>query len=115
EMLGRLGTWRRGAVGGSLAATLGVLSVTIFPPFLVFVLVRFLRGPLLDLRAAMGLPTDSLVLWRDAVTGVPGALTSGDVRWLFAIGLMVALGVALALRAYGRRHQLAVVEALAIP
>lgn len=115
EMLGRLGSWRRGAVGGSLIATLGVLSVTIFPPFLVFVLVRFLRGPLLDLRAAMGLPTDSLVLWRDAVTGVPGALTPGDVRWLFAIGLMVALGVALALRSYGRRHQLAVVEALAIP
>lgn len=115
EMLGRLGAWRRGALGGSAIAAVGVLSVTLFPPFLVFVLVSFGRGPLLWLRQAMGLPVDSLALWRDAVAGVPGAVTPGDVRWLLAIGLVGALGVALVLRSHGRRHQLPAVELLAIP
>lgn len=115
EMLGRLGSWRRGAIGGSAIAIIGVMSVTIFPPFLVFVMVRFLRGPLLELREILGLPVDSLAIWRDAVTGQPGALMPADVRWLTALGLIGALAVALVLRSYGRRHQLALVEALALP
>jgi peptide/nickel transport system permease protein len=115
EMLGRVGTWSRRRFSGGLIATLGVLSATIFPPFLVFVLVRWLRGPLLDAREAMGLPRDSLELWRGAVTGEPGALTPGDVRWLIALGLCAGLAVALAIRAYGRREQLALVEGLALP
>lgn len=115
ELLGRLGSWRRGAAGGVAIATIGVLSVTIFPPFLVFVLVKFLRGPILDLRTAMGLPSDSLALWRDAVAGVPGALTPGDVRWLLALSLVGALVVALVLRSYARRNGLPWVEGLAMP
>jgi peptide/nickel transport system permease protein len=94
---------------------LGVLSATIFPPFLVFLLVRWLREPLLDLREAMGLPTDSLVLWRGAVIGEPGALQPGDVRWLMALGLCAALAVGLVVRSHGRRHQLPLVEMLALP
>jgi len=115
ETLGRLGSWNRGRGAGSLIAVLGVLSAAIFPPFLVFLLVRWLRDPLLDLRAAIGLPTDSLELWRGAVIGEPGAFTPGDVRWLLAIGVAVALVTGLALRAYGRRHQLPLVEGLALP
>lgn len=115
ELLGRIGTWSRRRFSGGIIATLGVLSATIFPPFLVFVLVRWLREPLLDAREAMGLPTDSLELWRDAVIGTPGALTPGDVRWLIALGLCAALAVALAIRAYGRREQLPLVEGLALP
>jgi peptide/nickel transport system permease protein len=115
EMLGRLGSWNRRRRSGWLIATAGVLSATIFPPFLVFLLVRWLREPLLDLREAMGLPTDSLELWRDAVTGQPGALTPGDVRWIVALGLCAALAIGLVVRAHGRRRELPLVEILALP
>ncbi len=115
ELLGRIGTWSRRPFSNGGIAVLGVLSATIFPPFLVFVLVRALREPLLELRQLLGLPNDSLELWRDSVTGAPGALTPGDVRWLIALGLVAALAVALVVRAYGRRHQLPWVEGLALP
>jgi len=115
ELLGRVGTWSRRRWSGSALSILGVLSATIFPPFLVFLLVRWLREPLLDLREAMGLPTDSLVLWRGAVIGEPGALQPGDVRWLIALGLCAALVVGLVVRSHGRRHQLPLVEMLALP
>jgi peptide/nickel transport system permease protein len=115
ELLGRVGTWSRRPFSGSILSVIGILSATIFPPFLVFVLVRWLREPLLDAREAMGLPTDSLDLWRDAVAGQPGALSPGDVRWLVALGLCAALVVALVVRAHGRRNQLPLVEGLALP
>jgi peptide/nickel transport system permease protein len=115
ELLGRIGTWSRRPFSGAGLSVLGILSATIFPPFLVFVLVRWLRGPLLEAREAMGLPTDSLALWRDAVAGKPGALDPADVRWLVALGLCSALVVALIVRAHGRRHQLPLVEGLALP
>jgi peptide/nickel transport system permease protein len=115
ELLGRIGTWSRRPFSGAGLSVLGVLSATIFPPFLVFILVHWLRGPLLEAREAMGLPTDSLALWRDAVSGQPGALNPADVRWLIALGLCAALVVALVVRAHGRRHQLPLVEGLAIP
>ena len=115
ELLGRIGTWSRRPFSGATLSVLGILSATIFPPFLVFVLVRGLRGPLLDAREAMGLPNDSLALWRDAVAGLPGALSPADVRWLIALGLAAALVVALIVRAHGRRHQLPLVEGLALP
>ncbi len=115
EMLGRIGTWSRRPFSSAGLSVLGILSATIFPPFLVFILVRGLRQPLLEAREAMGLPTDSLVLWRDAVAGQPGALSPGDVRWLIALGLCAALVVALVVRAHGRRHQLPLVEGLALP
>jgi ABC-type dipeptide/oligopeptide/nickel transport system permease component len=115
EMLGRLGSWHRRRGSGALISTAGVLSATIFPPFLVFVLVRWLREPMLDLREALGLPTDSLELWRDAVAGRPDALTPGDVRWVVALALCASLAVGLVVRGYARRRDLAVVEALALP
>ena len=115
ELLGRIGTWSPHRFSNAALSVLGVLSATIFPPFLVFVLVRWLRGPLLDAREAMGLPTDSLDLWRGVASGDPNALSPGDVRWLIALGLGLALVVALVLRAYGRRQQLPLVEGLAFP
>ena len=115
EMLGRVGTWSTHRLSGSVLSVLGVLSAAIFPPFLVYLLVRWLRDPLLDLRQAMGLPRDSLELWRGAAIGEPGALTPGDVRWLIALGMLTALVAGLVVRSYGRRHQLAIVEALALP
>jgi peptide/nickel transport system permease protein len=115
ELLGRLGSWNRTRLSGSVMSTAGVLSATVFPPFLVFLLVHWLREPLLDLREAIGLPTDSLELWRGAVVGEEGALTPGDVRWVVALGLLAALAAALAVRSYGRRHHLPLVEGLALP
>jgi peptide/nickel transport system permease protein len=115
ELLGRVGTWGGSRISGSVLSLLGVLSAAIFPPFLVFLLVRWLRDPLLDLRELMGLPRDSLELWRGAVVGEPGALTPGDVRWLIALGLVAALALGLVARSYGRRHQLGWVEALGLP
>src|SRR5690606_34381261 len=90
-------------------------SVAIFPPFLVFVLVAFLRRPLLDAREAIGLPTDSLDLWRDHVTGVPGALTPTGVRWAVALTLCIVVVGALVARALARRHGLRLAEILALP
>ena len=115
ELLGRVGTWSRHPISGGPLSVLAVLSATIFPPFLVFVLVEWLRDPLLGAREAIGLPTDSLELWRGAVTGQPGALSPDDVRWLVALALVAALVVGLLVRSYGRRHQLSWVEGLALP
>jgi peptide/nickel transport system permease protein len=115
EMLGRLGSWNRRRGSGSLIAVAGVLSATIFPPFLVFLLVRWLREPMLDLREVLGLPTDSLELWRDAVSGQPGAMTPGDVRWLIALALSAALAVGLVVRGYARRRELRILEGLSLP
>jgi peptide/nickel transport system permease protein len=115
ELLGRLGSWRRGRLAGSAIAVAGVLSATIFPPFLVFLLDRWFRSPILAARRAMGLPTDSLDIWRDAVVGTPGAITPDTVRWLIALGLLAALAVGLVVRSYGRRRQLGAVEGLALP
>jgi peptide/nickel transport system permease protein len=115
ELLGRIGAWNRSRVAGSGISTAGVLSAAIFPPFLIFVLVAALREPLLALRDAIGMPRDSLELWRPMVLGEEGAITSGDVHWVIALALTAALVAALAARAMARRYGLRLVEVLAIP
>ncbi|MFP3915239.1 MAG: hypothetical protein ACLFWM_10210, partial [Actinomycetota bacterium] len=54
EYLGRVAAWRRRTVRGSALSVLGVVSATTFPPFLVFILVRYMRGPMISLRNALG-------------------------------------------------------------
>jgi peptide/nickel transport system permease protein len=115
ELLGRIGSWRRRGVVGGAISTAGVISATIFPPFLVFVLVRWLREPILASREIFGLPTDSLDLWREAYVGTPGAITPAGVALLASLGLAIALVVGLVARAYGRRNHLPWVGGLAIP
>lgn len=115
ELLGRVGAWRKRRITGSLVAVLGVLSATIFPPFLVFALVRWFREPLLDLRSAIGLPVDSLDIWRGAVIGEAGFPTQNDVRWLLALAFTMAIAVGLVVRWYARRRQRPLLGALAIP
>lgn len=109
ELAGRVGAWHRNRATGSLISVIGVISATIFPPFLVFLLVHFLRDPLWDLRNAMGLPVDSLQLWRDA------NLEPAEVLSLMALAVLGAVLVALALRAYGHRRRLPLVAGLAFP
>ncbi len=115
ELLGRVGAWRGRRGSGSLLSLVGVLSATLFPPFLVFVLVRWLRFPLLDLREAMGLPVDSLEIWRGAVMGQEGVPTPNDVRWLVALTLTAAVVVALGVRWYARRRRIPLIAGLAFP
>ncbi|HSK47586.1 MAG TPA: ABC transporter permease [Coriobacteriia bacterium] len=115
ELLGRLGSWNRSPAAGAGISVAGILSAAIFPPFLVFVLVATLRGPLLAAREAIGLPTDSLELWRGAVIGQEGALSPTDVRWVVALSLSVAVVGALVARSYARRYGLRWIELLALP
>lgn len=115
ELLGRAVAWRRARTLRALMSVGGVLSATVFPPFLVFVLVRWFRFPLLELRSSLGLPVDSLEVWRGAVIGEPGFPTPGQVRWLVALALALAVSVGLAVRALARRRGLDFVSGLALP
>lgn len=115
ELLGRLGSWNRSPLSGSAISAAGILSAALFPPFLVFVLVATLREPLLAAREAMGLPADSLGLWRGALIGEEGALSPTDVRWVVALSLSAAVAGALVARFVARHYGLRFVEVLALP
>lgn len=115
ELLGRIGSWNRSVVSGSTLSALGVASAAIFPPFLVFVLVFALREPLLASRDAIGLPQDSLELWRGALLGEEGALMPSDVWWVVALSLSAAVVAALIARVAARRIGLQLVETVALP
>jgi peptide/nickel transport system permease protein len=115
ELLGRIGSWNRSVVSGSALSTLGIASAAIFPPFLVFVLVFTMREPLLASRDAIGLPQDSLELWRGVLAGEEGALMPGDVWWVVALSLSAAVVAALIARAVARRHGLRLIEVAALP
>jgi len=115
ELLGRIGSWNRSFVSGSALSTLGIASAAIFPPFLVFVLVFLLREPLLASRDAIGLPRDSLELWRGALLGEEGALMPSDVWWVIALSLSAAVVAALIARAASRRYGLRLIELAALP
>jgi len=86
-----------------------------FPLVIVFVLVFTLREPLLASRDAIGLPQDSLDLWRGALTGEEGALLPSDVWWVVALSLSAAVAAALIARAVARRIGLRLIEAVALP
>lgn len=100
ELLGRVAAWRRGTALGSVVSLLGVVSATVFPPFLVFLLVRYLRQPMVSLRRFLGLPTDSLVIWRDS------PFEPSEVLGLVALSLLGAVVAGLLVRAYAHRHRL---------
>ena len=115
EFLGRLGSWSRSPVAGSTLSTLGVASAAMFPPFLVFVLVFAIREPLLASRDAIGLPRDSLDLWRGMLAGEEGALVPADVWWVVALSLSTAVVAALIAGAVARRRGHRIIAVLALP
>lgn len=115
EVLGRIGSWNRSLASGSALSTLGVASAAVFPPFLVFVLVFTLREPLLASRDAMGLPQDSLELWRGALVGEEGALVPADVWWVIGLSLAAAVVAALIGRAAARQFRVGAIGAVALP
>jgi len=109
EALGRFGAWHRSLVGGTSLSTVGVLSTTIFPPFLVFLIARYLRDPLFDLRDAMGLPTDSLEIWRDS------AVEPNEVLLLMSLALFGAVIAGVAVRLWAHRNRLRWVGMAGLP
>lgn len=109
EFLGRVAAWRRRTAPGAAVSVLGVLSATIFPPFLVFVLVRYMRGPMIALRNVLGLPTDSLHIWQES------RVQPNQVLLLVALALLGAVIGGLLLRAYAHRHRLRWLSLAAFP
>ncbi|HEX2369130.1 MAG TPA: ABC transporter permease [Acidimicrobiia bacterium] len=109
EWLGRVAAWHRSRAVGSATTTASVLLSTTFPPLLVFVMTYFLTMPFYELRFALGLPSDSLEVWRSTY------LTQLQVLTLVAVSVLGAVIVAFALRAYARRWDLRLLAALALP
>jgi peptide/nickel transport system permease protein len=109
EALGRFGAWRRSWVSGSVLSTVGVLFTTIFPPFLVFLIAFFLRDPFWDLREAMGLPADSLSVWRDS------RAQQNDVLLLMSLALFGAVIAGVLVRSWAHRNRVRWVAGWAIP
>ena len=109
EWLGRVAAWHRNRAVGSAATTASVFLSTMFPPLLVFLMTYFLTMPFYELRFALGLPSDSLEVWRSTY------LTQLQVLTLVAVAVLGAVIAAFALRAYARKWDLRLIAALALP
>lgn len=109
ETAGRFGAWHRGAGTRTTLSTVGVLFTTIFPPFLVFLIARFLRDPFWELREAMGLPADSLDVWRDVT------VEQSEVLFLMAVAMLGAVVAGVVVRSWAHRNRVRWVAVAAIP
>lgn len=109
EATGRFGAWHRGRGTRTTLSTIGVLFTTIFPPFLVFLIGEFLRDPFWELREAMGLPADSLDVWRDV------SVEQGEVLLLMAFALLGAVIAGVIVRSWAHRNRVRWVAVAAIP
>jgi peptide/nickel transport system permease protein len=107
--MGRFGAWSRGRGTRSTLSTIGVLFTTIFPPFLVFLIGFFLRDPFWELREAMGLPADSLHVWRDV------SVEQGEVLLLMSLAFLGSVVVGLVVRSWAHRRHVKWLAAIAIP
>lgn len=109
DYLGRVGAWRRRKYLSGGISLLGVLSATIFPPFLVFVLVWALTDPLYSLLRSLGLDYNNAPLWNEASFG------QGTAFMYITAGLVMAVVAGVMVRGYARRRRRWVVAALALP
>ena len=109
EALGRFGAWHRHWMTGASLSTLGVLFTTIFPPFLVFLIAYFLRDPFWELRETLGLPPDSLEVWRDA------PVEQNEVLLLMSLALIGAVIGGVLVRTWAHRNRMRWVAAWALP
>jgi peptide/nickel transport system permease protein len=108
DWLGRVVAWRRRRLLSASATTASVTLHTAFPPLLVFVLMYFAVGPLIDARLAFGLPLQRDVLWG-------GPVTESHVMTVLAMAVVAAVTVALVVRAQARRRGSGVTALLALP
>jgi ABC-type dipeptide/oligopeptide/nickel transport system permease component len=109
ETAGRFGAWHRGVGTRTTLSTIGVLFTTIFPPFLVFLIAQFLRDPFWELREAMGLPADSLDVWRDS------RVEQGEVLLVMSVALLGAVIAGVIVRSWAHRNRIRWVGGVAIP
>lgn len=109
EAMGRFGAWHSNRATRSALSTIGVLFTTIFPPFLVFLIAFFLRDPFWELREAMGLPADSLAVWRDVT------VEQNEVLLLMSLALFGAVIAGVTVRTWAHRNRVRWVAVLAIP
>jgi peptide/nickel transport system permease protein len=107
--LGRIVEWRSGRIQGGMATAVGLVFYAMFPPLLIFLLVHFGRDPLLSARSALGLPSDSLVVFRDVGFDEASLVSFGG--W----ALLATLVVVLIGRAFGRRMGWRLLPALVLP
>jgi ABC-type dipeptide/oligopeptide/nickel transport system permease component len=97
--LGRVVAWQRRRWVGGVTDGLAVFAATLFPPLLVFLLVRYTEPLLRRIRQALDLPRDPrLTLWDDP------SLDEGAVLLRVALGVLVALGAMLLARWLLRRQ-----------
>jgi peptide/nickel transport system permease protein len=97
--MGRVAAWRMGRTGSAALDVLAITTYTIFPPFLVFVLLRFLRAPLQDLRGLLGVPPDERVAYATSGWSEIAAMQ------LVGLSLLAAVGLTLAARWLVRRRR----------
>lgn len=97
--LGRVAAWRAGRGGAGLLNVLAVATYTIFPPFLVFVLLRFLTEPMRWWRDLLGLPAEEQVAY--ALSG----WSQTAAMQLVGASLFVVVGLTLAVRRLVRRRR----------
>jgi len=107
--LGRVIAWKQKRALSGLTTGLLVFVSSLFPPFLVFALIFFLTGPMLDLRVALGLPVDSLDLWRGR------SVDEQEVASLVGWAATAALIAAIPIRRYARRERLRWMVGAALP
>jgi peptide/nickel transport system permease protein len=108
DWFGRAVAWHQGRLVGGAASSLSVALYTAFPPLLVFLLLYFGADVVSTTRGAMGLAETSDRVWSAS------PYTQDQVTGVVALGLLVALGVALGVRAVGRRRGLRGTTALAL-
>ncbi|MGH8874204.1 MAG: hypothetical protein ACRDVM_02990, partial [Acidimicrobiia bacterium] len=108
EWLGRLVAWHRSRLVAGSVSTAAVIFYTAFPPWLVFVLAYFLTEPLYGARRVVGLPSDSLTIWRSNRVTERHALT------VLAVSLLIGLVSGLVVRTVARllRHRWVAILAL---
>jgi peptide/nickel transport system permease protein len=107
--LGRMAEWHFDRFGRAMTTGVGMTFYTLFPPLLVFLLVYFGRDPLVSARSALGLPIDSMQLFRDT------PYTEADLVSLGGRALLIALLIALLLRGFAKRRGWRTLPFLVLP
>lgn len=97
--LGRLAAWRRVPGGAAVINATAILLYSAFPPFLVFVLLRYTHDPMRWLRDLLGLPADERFVWAATTWSEP------DVLRLVGLTLLAAVVAAVGIRAMARRRR----------
>ena len=108
--LGRVAAWTRSRLRTGLLNGLAILGFTIFPPFLVFLLLRWSDAPLRALRPVLGVPADESHVWL--------ATSWSEVAVIQLVGgtLLAAVVIGIATRSLARRRRWpAWLAALAVP